>query len=95
MKVLILSCATGGGHNSAAAALCEYFEKQGCECDVVNALGFLPKARADFISRGHELMPEATILPDGTPCETNSSRSFSWGMKNLSASISETPGEQV
>ena len=29
MKVLILSCATGGGHNSAAAALCEYFEKQG------------------------------------------------------------------
>lgn len=55
MKVLILTCATGGGHNSAAAALCEYFEKQGCECDVVNALGFLPKARADFISRGHEL----------------------------------------
>ncbi len=55
MKVLILSCSTGGGHNSAAAAVCEYFEKMGSQCDIVNALDFLPKARAEFISRGHEL----------------------------------------
>lgn len=55
MKVLILSCNTGGGHNSAASAICTYFEKMGCECDIVNALDFLPKARAEFISRGHEL----------------------------------------
>ena len=55
MKVLILSCNTGGGHNSAASAICTYFEKMGCECDIVNALNFLPKARAEFISRGHEL----------------------------------------
>ena len=31
MKVLILSCNTGGGHNSAASAICTYFEKMGCE----------------------------------------------------------------
>lgn len=55
MKVLVLSCSTGGGHNSAAAAICEYFEKMGSQCDIVNALDFLPKARAEFISRGHEL----------------------------------------
>lgn len=55
MKALILTCSTGGGHNSAAAAICEYFEKMGSECDTVNALDFLPKARAELISRGHEL----------------------------------------
>ena len=55
MKVLILSCNTGGGHNSAAAAISEYFEKMGSRCDIVNALDFLPKARAELISRGHVL----------------------------------------
>mgnify|MGYP000428864204 FL=1 len=55
MKVLILSCNTGGGHNSAASAICAYFEKMNCECDIVNALDFLPKAKAEFISKGHVL----------------------------------------
>lgn len=55
MKLLILSCSTGGGHNSAAAAIREYFEAQGHDCETVNALGFLPKAAAELISRGHEL----------------------------------------
>lgn len=27
MKVLILTCSTGGGHNTAAAAIGAYFEK--------------------------------------------------------------------
>ena len=43
MKVLILSCNTGGGHNSAAAAIKDYFEKNGSRCDIVNALDFLPE----------------------------------------------------
>lgn len=55
MKLLILSCNTGGGHNTAAAAISAYFEKMGVENDIVNALDFLPKARAELISRGHEL----------------------------------------
>lgn len=55
MKVLILTCSTGGGHDSAASAIKEYFEKQSAECDIVNALEFLPKATAEFISKGHEL----------------------------------------
>lgn len=55
MKVLILTCSTGGGHNTAAAAIGAYFEKMGVENDIVNALDFLPKMRAELISRGHEL----------------------------------------
>ena len=55
MKVLILSCNTGGGHNSAAAAIKDCFEKMGHRCDIVNALDFLPKAKAEFISKGHVL----------------------------------------
>lgn len=55
MNILILSCSTGGGHNSAAAAIREYFEAKGHSCETVNALGFLPKATAEIISRGHEL----------------------------------------
>ena len=48
-----MSANTGGGHNSTASAICEYFEKQGSECDVVNALDFLPKTMSEIISRGH------------------------------------------
>ncbi len=53
MKLLILSCSTGGGHNTAAAAISAYFKKMGVESDIVNALEFLPKAKAELISRGH------------------------------------------
>lgn len=38
MRVLILSCATGEGHNSAAKAICEYFQMRKTECKVVNTL---------------------------------------------------------
>ena len=40
-------------------------------------------------------IPEATILFAGMPWLTNSSRSFSCGMKYLSATISDTPGLHV
>ncbi|NLC18363.1 MAG: glycosyl transferase [Clostridiales bacterium] len=38
MKVLILSCDTGEGHNSAAIAICKYLKKAGVECKVLDAL---------------------------------------------------------
>lgn len=38
MKVLILSCDTGEGHNSAATAIYEYLRKVDVECKVVDAL---------------------------------------------------------
>ena len=53
MRVLILSCNTGEGHNSCAAALQEYFTAQGTACDVEDALRFLSEGMSDFISHWH------------------------------------------
>ncbi len=40
MKVLILSCNTGEGHNSAGKALLEQFHKMGVDCEMEDALLF-------------------------------------------------------
>lgn len=41
MKTLILSCATGEGHNSAAKAVKEYFDKSNIECEVIDTLSLI------------------------------------------------------
>ena len=56
MRVLILTCNTGGGHNSAAASLREAFENEGCVCDVTDALQFISKRVTQFMSSGHNWM---------------------------------------
>ncbi len=56
MKVLILTCNTGGGHNSAAASLREAFVSAGCDCDVADALQFISKRATLFMSSGHNWM---------------------------------------
>ena len=53
MKVLILSANTGGGHNSAAAAVQKEFERQGHHCDMRDALSFVSEIHSDIISSGH------------------------------------------
>ena len=53
MRVLILSCSTGGGHNSAAAAISERFEMHGYHCTIVDTLELLPGFMTKVISRGH------------------------------------------
>ncbi len=53
MKILILSCNTGEGHNSCAAAVHEFFEKRGHLCDTVDVLGFVSKKFSGFISKWH------------------------------------------
>lgn len=53
MKVAILSCNTGGGHNSAARAIRECLRGKGAEADVVDALGFMPKVQSRVITKGH------------------------------------------
>ena len=40
MKVLILSTGTGEGHNSAAKAVKEQFEKRGIPCELADVLNF-------------------------------------------------------
>lgn len=53
MRILLLSCNTGGGHNSAAAAIRSYCEQRGIECDTRDALLFVSKPHSEVISNGH------------------------------------------
>ena len=53
MRVLILSCNTGGGHNSTGMAIKAYFEAQNVTCDVYDALSFWSARISKFISGGH------------------------------------------
>lgn len=56
MRVLILSCNTGGGHNTCAGAIQEAFSEQGHRCDIVDALGFVSDKFSKFMSWGHTTM---------------------------------------
>ena len=56
MKVLILSCNTGGGHNSSGYAIKEYFDESGVECDMKDALSFCSDKLSSFVSRGHAFL---------------------------------------
>lgn len=55
MKVLILSCNTGGGHNSASQALKEELQRRGIECQVTDALSFGPRYFSELISKLHTI----------------------------------------
>ena len=56
MQILILSCNTGGGHNSAAAALKEYFESKEIFCEIKDALAFDSRLKSAIISKGDILL---------------------------------------
>ena len=53
MKGLILTCNTGGGHNSTAEAIREQFTANGDVCDVADALEFVSEKFSNFISDWH------------------------------------------
>ena len=53
MRVLILSCNTGEGHNSCAKAIKEVFEQKGDICTVEDSLRFISEGASRFISWGH------------------------------------------
>jgi len=50
MKVLILSCDTGEGHNSAATAIYKYLKKTGVECKVLDALSLKSKKASKIVA---------------------------------------------
>lgn len=56
MKALILTCSTGEGHNSVAAAVQDVFLTHGAQCDIEDALSFLSKRASDTICRWHVRM---------------------------------------
>ncbi len=53
-NVLILSVTAGNGHNSAAAALKEQFDRMGTECHVMDLFQYLSPMAAKLISDGYD-----------------------------------------
>ncbi len=49
MKILILSCNTGGGHNSAAKAIKEALEERHHICDIMDVLAFGSQTASDLV----------------------------------------------
>lgn len=53
MMYLLLSCNTGGGHNAAARAIAGEASRRGIDCEITNALQFVPKTVETVIEKGH------------------------------------------
>lgn len=53
MKVLILSCDIGGGHNSCANAIAEVYKNHGETCIIQDAVAFISKRLSAQISKWH------------------------------------------
>ena len=51
MKVLVLSCSTGGGHNACAKYIEEEFKSKGIECDYVNYLELIGEKTAKLVEK--------------------------------------------
>lgn len=95
MQILILSGNTGGGHNSAALAIKDYFELEGSFCDIRDSLAFWGELQSDIISNGHVLLYKKTPklfgfgyrFAENHPAKENYSsflyKTFSKGAKNL------------
>ena len=56
MRVLILSCSTGGGHNVCAGAIGEAFLQRGDPCNIEDSLRFVSDRLSRFMSWGHTTM---------------------------------------
>lgn len=56
MRILILSCNTGEGHNSVAAALAEKFVREGHFCMQVDALSLVSERVSSTVSRAHSFI---------------------------------------
>lgn len=53
MRIAMLSCNTGEGHNSTAKAICEVLENRGVECQIIDALSFLSPKFSQFVCNWH------------------------------------------
>ena len=51
MRVLMLSCNTGEGHNSTGKAIMEAMDRQGIQSEMMDALSFLSPKFSDFICK--------------------------------------------
>ncbi len=53
MRVLILSCNIGEGHNSAAKAIKDSFDSKEVYCEIVDTIRFISRSASNIISKGH------------------------------------------
>lgn len=53
MKVLVLSCNTGQGHNTAGRSIIAEFQKRGIECEMLDALTFDSEFTSKMVSEVH------------------------------------------
>lgn len=60
MKVLILSCYTGEGHNSAARAVMEELQAHGIECEITDPVAFKSEKAQKFVSSFYNNMIKKT-----------------------------------
>ena len=60
MRILILSCNTGGGHNSAAKAIKEAFDTKGHICDIMDVLSFGGQKASDLVCDAYIEMVKKT-----------------------------------
>lgn len=56
MKALVLSVTAGQGHNSTAKAICAYFEKIGCEAQMLDTLEYINHVLGETVSRGYNIV---------------------------------------
>ena len=54
MKILILTCHTGEGHNQAGHAIIEACQSHSIDCDMLDSLAFISDKTSDFISKWHD-----------------------------------------
>lgn len=96
MRILLLSANTGGGHNSAAAAVKAAFEQKDVECVLKDTLAFISEIHSDIISTGHSYiyrhLPQ--LFGAGYRFEEKHTPKFiyeqmSWGAKSLASYLRE------
>ena len=81
LKILILSCSCGGGHDSAGRAVRDEFLREGDECEFRDVLSFFSRHYSKLICNSYvELVKTA---PDifGKVYETNENRYKEWYAK--------------
>lgn len=62
MKVLILSCNTGEGHNSCAKALKLAFDRQGVECNVADTLALVSETLSRRVSEAYVFSTKGPVF---------------------------------
>lgn len=96
MRILLLSCSTGGGHNSAAVAIQKHCQDRGIACEIRDALRFVSKPHTKIIGGGHSYVYRhlPRLFGVGYRYEEKHQPNFfykqmSWGAKKFAAFLNE------